>query len=148
MFPLQNHIVSFLISWAGLNYLKEEFKLFVTATGYLKRADTDQLRIIFDKYANAEVDGETYMTDEDFIVGYLKLFPEKNYNEDSAKVLCGILDQSKDGFISFNEFAAFEGRLCIPDALYRTAFQLFDTNGNGSVSYDEFVEIISKTSLH
>ena len=37
--------------------------------------------------------------------------------------------------ISFNEFAAFEGRLCIPDALYRTAFQLFDTNGNGSVSH-------------
>ena len=39
------------------------------------------------------------MTDEDFIVGYLKLFPEKNYNEDSAKVLCGILDQSKDGLV-------------------------------------------------
>ena len=28
------------------------------------------------------------------------------------------------------------------------AFQLFDTNGNGSVSYDEFKEIISKTTLH
>ena len=26
MFPLQNHIGSFLISWAGLNYLKEETK--------------------------------------------------------------------------------------------------------------------------
>ena len=50
--------------------------------------------------------------------------------------------------ISFNEFQAFEGRLTIPDALYRTAFQLFDTNGNGSVSYDEFKEIISKTTLH
>ena len=109
------------------------------------------------------------MTDEDFIVGFLKLFPKKEFNVESAKVLCGILDQSKDGWvfnltavkkvlsvlfflgiikpawyfllflnfrlISFNEFAAFEGRLCIPDALYRTAFQLFDTNGNGSVSY-------------
>jgi len=118
------------------------------ATGYLKRADTDQLRAIFDKYATAKIDGETYMTEEDFLVGYLKFFPEKDYNKDSAKVLCGILDQRKDGVISFNEFAAFEGRLCIPDALYRTAFQLFDTNGNGSVSHDEFVEIISKTTLH
>ena len=43
-------------------------------------------------------------------------------------------------FISFNEFAAFEGRLCIPDALYRTAFQLFDTNGNGSVSYGTYMK--------
>jgi len=118
------------------------------ATGYLKRADTDQLRAIFDKYATAKIDGETYMTEEDFLVGYLKFFPEKDYNKESAKVLCGILDQRKDGVISFNEFAAFEGRLCIPDALYRTAFQLFDTNGNGSVSHDEFVEIISKTTLH
>ena len=30
---------------------------------------------------------------------------------------------------------AFEGSLCVPDALYKTAFQLFDTNGNGTVSF-------------
>ena len=33
--------------------------------------------------------------------------------------------------ISFEEFYNFEGRLCVPDALYRTAFQLFDTDGSG-----------------
>jgi len=118
------------------------------ASGYLKRADAEQLRSIFDKYASATVDGDKYMTDEDFIVRFLNLFPDSGYNKESASLLCGILDQSKDGLISFNEFQAFEGRLCIPDALYRTAFQLFDTNGNGSVSYDEFKEIISKTTLH
>ena len=70
--------------------------------------------------------------------------------------------------ISFEEFQAFEGRLCVPDALYRTAFQLFDTNGNGTVSFgrlasqtdsrlqqnknlpfaDEFSQIIKQTTLH
>ena len=50
--------------------------------------------------------------------------------------------------ISFEEFQTFEGRLCVPDALYRTAFQLFDTDGSGLVSYDEFCEIIKNTSLH
>ena len=50
--------------------------------------------------------------------------------------------------ISFEEFQTFEGRLCVPDALYRTAFQLFDTDGSGAVSYAEFCEIISETSLH
>lgn len=37
--------------------------------------------------------------------------------------------------ISFAEFQAFEGLLCVPDALYKTAFQLFDTNGNGMVAF-------------
>lgn len=59
-----------------------------------------------------------------------------------------IADTSKDGLISFAEFQAFEGLLCTPDALYKTAFQLFDTNGNGTVNYNEFCEIIKKTELH
>lgn len=80
--------------------------------------------------------------------------------------------------ISFAEFQAFEGLLCVPDALYKTAFQLFDTNGNGMVAFgkvyheeivvslfvmiymyfiwlyiycqsaDEFVEVMRKTILH
>nr|XP_032513150.1 calcium-binding mitochondrial carrier protein Aralar1 isoform X4 [Danaus plexippus plexippus] len=54
----------------------------------------------------------------------------------------------KDGFISFEEFQAFEGLLCVPDALYKTAFQLFDTNGNGLVAFDEFAEVMRKTALH
>lgn len=54
------------------------------------------------------------------------------------KLLAGIVDTSKDGFISFPEFQAFEGLLCTPDALYKTAFQLFDTQGNGTVTYGEY----------
>lgn len=50
--------------------------------------------------------------------------------------------------ISFEEFQTFEGRLCVPDALYRTAFQLFDTDGSGTVSYAEFCEIVKETTLH
>jgi solute carrier family 25 aspartate/glutamate transporter 12/13 len=46
------------------------------------------------------------------------------------------------------EFQAFEAVLCQPDAIYRTAFQLFDTNGSGSITYDEFEEIIRVTTLH
>lgn len=41
--------------------------------------------------------------------------------------------------ISFPEFQAFEGLLCVPDALYKTAFQLFDTNGNGVVNFGELL---------
>lgn len=50
--------------------------------------------------------------------------------------------------ISFKEFEAFEAVLCQPDAMYRAAFQLFDKNGSGNITYDEFEEIIKMTTLH
>lgn len=54
----------------------------------------------------------------------------------------------KDGFISFSEFQAFEGLLCVPDALYKTAFQLFDTNGNGLVAFGKgFTALLTLTYL-
>ena len=57
--------------------------------------------------------------------------------QESVRLLAGIADTSKDGLISFSEFQAFEGLLCTPDALYKTAFQLFDRQGNGTVSYSK-----------
>lgn len=57
-------------------------------------------------------------------------------------LLGGVADTNKDGSISFSEFQAFEGLLCQPDALYKTAFQLFDKNGNGNVSFCEFELVV------
>ena len=37
--------------------------------------------------------------------------------------------------ISFVEFQAFEALLASPDAMYALAFQLFDTNSSGYVTY-------------
>lgn len=103
--------------------------------GYLKRANPDVLRDIFNKYASLEKDGEKYMTPEDFVIKYLGFFDGEGLNSESVKLLAAIVDTSKDGLISYPEFQAFEGLLCFPDALYKTAFQLFDTNGNGMVSF-------------
>ncbi|XP_076068969.1 calcium-binding mitochondrial carrier protein aralar1 isoform X2 [Oratosquilla oratoria] len=117
-------------------------------TGYLKRAKTEQLRDIFMKYASATLEGERYMTANDFVCQYLGLHQEKKVNPASIKLLGGVIDTSKDGYISFAEFQAFEGLLCVPDALYKTAFQLFDTRGTGMVTFEEFVEVIKQTTLH
>ena len=87
------------------------------------------------QYATAEKAGEPFMTANDFVCKFLGIYTEDNANKDSIKLLGGILDTSKDGLISYAEFSAFEGLLCVPDALYRTAFQLFDTMGTGLVSH-------------
>ncbi|CAH1646945.1 unnamed protein product [Spodoptera littoralis] len=116
--------------------------------GYLKRADTDRLHEIFLKFATVDRNGERFITSEDFVRKFLGLFEEDDYNAESVKLIAGIVDMDKDGYISFSEFQAFEGLLCVPDALYKTAFQLFDTNGNGLVAFDEFAEVMRKTALH
>ncbi|XP_015126251.1 calcium-binding mitochondrial carrier protein Aralar1 isoform X1 [Diachasma alloeum] len=117
-------------------------------SGYLKRANTERLHEIFDQYASQQKNGERFMTPADFVRSYLGLYTDADYNPDSVNLLAGIVDTSKDGLISFAEFQAFEGLLCVPDALYKTAFQLFDTNGNGMVAFDEFAEVMKKTELH
>lgn len=78
------------------------------------------------------------MTAEDFVIKFLNILDQKDYNKDTLRLLAGIVDTSKDGLISYAEFQAFEGLLCFPDALYKTAFQLFDTNGNGMVSFRKY----------
>ncbi|XP_037919362.1 calcium-binding mitochondrial carrier protein Aralar1 isoform X3 [Hermetia illucens] len=114
----------------------------------LKRATSEKLKQVFLRYASVEKNGEHYMTSDDFVRKYLKIFTDSEYNEESVKLLAGIADTSKDGLISFAEFQAFEGLLCTPDALYKTAFQLFDRKGNGTVAYEDFVDVIQKTELH
>ena len=88
------------------------------------------------------------MTKEDLVVRFLKLLPEENYNEQTLSLLAGIIDQNKDEKISLDEFITIERSLCQPDALYRMAFQLFDGDGDGTVKFTEFKEIITKTALH
>uniref|UniRef100_T1I7Q7 Uncharacterized protein n=1 Tax=Rhodnius prolixus TaxID=13249 RepID=T1I7Q7_RHOPR len=67
------------------------------STGYPKRASTEKLLEIFNKYATVHKNGELYMSGSDFVRGFLKLLPHDNYNEQSLKLLAGIVDTSKDG---------------------------------------------------
>ncbi|XP_014274358.1 calcium-binding mitochondrial carrier protein Aralar1 isoform X2 [Halyomorpha halys] len=132
------------------NLFLEKASCFETtgSSAYPKRASTEALHEIFLKHASTNVNGEWYMNGSDFIRGFLGLFPNENFNESSVRLLAGIVDTSKDGLISFAEFQAFEGLLCVPDALYRTAFQLFDIKGKGVITFNEFSDVIQKTELN
>ena len=87
----------FSFFFKNVNEMMYYFFLPFQTMGYLQRADSDQLRAVFEKYASANVNGVPYMTDEDFVVKFLQLFPSTEFNKHSVKLLCGILDQSKDG---------------------------------------------------
>lgn len=57
------------------------FRFCKKGPAHIKRATTDKLREIFQKYASQKKNGEYFMTTEDFIRGYLGLFPESNHNK-------------------------------------------------------------------
>lgn len=62
--------------------------------------------------------------------------------------LSGVVDQTKDGLISFQEFVAFESVLCAPDALFMVAFQLFDKAGKGEVTFEDVKQVFGQTTIH
>ncbi|CAJ0605535.1 unnamed protein product [Cylicocyclus nassatus] len=121
-------------------------ELALAARGSIPRAHPDTLRPIFERFASkVGKDGKKYMTAEDFIRKYLGLYTDENYNRESVRLLASAADTTKDGDISFEEFCAFEALLCSPDALYLTAFEIFDRNSSDSITCDEFEAVIKHT---
>ena len=53
------------------------------------------------------------MTNEDFVVRYLKLLLEEHFHPKTLSLLAGVIDSNKDNRISFEEFLELERRLCI-----------------------------------
>ncbi|POI35154.1 hypothetical protein CIB84_001094, partial [Bambusicola thoracicus] len=104
-----------------------------------KRADPAELKTIFLKYASVEKNGEFFMSPNDFVTRYLKIIGDGLPNANTVQLLAGVVDQTKDGLISFQEFVAFESVLCAPDALFIVAFQLFDKTGKGEVTFGDGV---------
>ncbi|XP_054543621.1 electrogenic aspartate/glutamate antiporter SLC25A13, mitochondrial isoform X2 [Pan troglodytes] len=113
-----------------------------------KRADPAELRTIFLKYASIEKNGEFFMSPNDFVTRYLNIFGESQPNPKTVELLSGVVDQTKDGLISFQEFVAFESVLCAPDALFMVAFQLFDKAGKGEVTFEDVKQVFGQTTIH
>ncbi|EDV28209.1 uncharacterized protein TRIADDRAFT_21712, partial [Trichoplax adhaerens] len=93
-------------------------------------------------YAKDVSGGERLMSYEDFINHYLGLgISDGNV----VQLLGSCADNSKKGAISFKEFCALELLLSSADASYKLAFRLFDTDGKGVVTFDQFRQILSST---
>uniref|UniRef100_A0A4W6EZ63 Solute carrier family 25 member 12 n=1 Tax=Lates calcarifer TaxID=8187 RepID=A0A4W6EZ63_LATCA len=101
------------------------------------------------QYASVvDKDGERFMTPGDFVQRYLGLHTQIHHNPKTVQLIAAVADTTKDGLISFQEFLAFESVLCAPDALFIVAYQLFDKNGTGAVSFENVRDIFSQTTVH
>ena len=59
-------------------------------------------------------------------------------------MLFRVADKTRRGLVDIDEFIAFEQLLKQPDAEFRVAFSLFDVDGNGSITSDEFKQVMSE----
>ncbi|CAD5210910.1 unnamed protein product [Bursaphelenchus okinawaensis] len=129
-----------------INWPVKEARCEYVAMQSIQRANFERLKEVFNAYASVEKNGKKHMTDDDFIRKYLGLYIEENYNKETVRLLASAADTSKDGLVSFEEFCAFEATLCAPDALYLTAFDIFDNNASESITADEFEKVIRHTT--
>uniref|UniRef100_UPI0037E91B1C electrogenic aspartate/glutamate antiporter SLC25A13, mitochondrial n=1 Tax=Semicossyphus pulcher TaxID=241346 RepID=UPI0037E91B1C len=88
------------------------------------------------------------MSPLDFVSRFLHAHTEIRLSSEATELLAGVVDQKKDGLISFQEFVAFESVLCAPDSLFMVAFLLFDKAGNGVTTFEDVKQVFSQTTIH
>ncbi|XP_038581281.1 calcium-binding mitochondrial carrier protein Aralar2 isoform X1 [Micropterus salmoides] len=113
-----------------------------------RRADLTELKAIFEKYASIKKNDEHFMSPQDFVSRFLHAHTDIHLSDEATKLLAGVVDQKKDGLISFQEFVAFESVLCAPDSLFMVAFLLFDKAGNGVTTFEDVKQVFSQTTIH
>ncbi|KAI8827274.1 mitochondrial carrier domain-containing protein [Fimicolochytrium jonesii] len=68
---------------------------------------------------------------------------EQPKREQGISVLFKVADRRKRDLISESDFVSFQNVVRGPNAEFEVAFRLFDTNGDGKVTFDQFKQILS-----
>ncbi|KAF9502301.1 mitochondrial carrier [Pleurotus eryngii] len=99
-------------------------------------------RRIFD--ANAKtVNGEKFLDQDSFVNAIAPKSDLTKIGRAQFGILFRIADTARRGVVSWDEFTVFETMLKRPDADYWMAFQYFDVDHDGYITYDEFKNVFS-----
>ena len=123
---------------------------------------SQQTRDVFMKHAVQDAEsGECYLGEDEFITA---IAPEsENYvrclscaadrltdpylqhkiRRSQYAILFRVADPRQRGRVSLSDWGTFENLLAKPDAEYEIAFRLFDINGDGVVSFEEFTRLMN-----
>ncbi|GBC03256.1 hypothetical protein RclHR1_05030013 [Rhizophagus clarus] len=96
----------------------------------------------FDKFSSIKLNGQKYMNQEDFIQAIAPGEDYQKIQKEQFALLFRIADKSGNGLLSLQDFVVFENLLSKPDAEYEIAFRLFDVQGKGKITVEQFKEIL------
>uniref|UniRef100_A0A3P8R4Y5 EF-hand domain-containing protein n=1 Tax=Astatotilapia calliptera TaxID=8154 RepID=A0A3P8R4Y5_ASTCA len=104
--------------------------------------------LIILQYASVKKNEKYFMSAQDFVSRFLHAHTDILLTNEATNLLAGVVDQKKDGLISFQEFVAFESVLCAPDSLFMVAFLLFDKTGIGITTFEDVKQVFGQTTIH
>ncbi|KAG8778339.1 mitochondrial aspartate-glutamate transporter agc1 [Ceratobasidium sp. 428] len=96
----------------------------------------------FDSYAK-DVNGQKFLDKESFINAIAPKEDFSRIHRDQFGILFRVADSARRGLVSWDDFVVFETMLKRPDADYWIAFQYFDVDSSGTITFDEFKNVFS-----
>lgn len=96
----------------------------------------------FDAYAK-EVNGQKFLDKESFINAIAPKDDFSRIHQSQFGILFRVADSARRGLVSWEDFVVFETMLKRPDADYWIAFQYFDVDSSGTITFDEFKNVFS-----
>ena len=108
---------------------------------------SQQSRAAFERFAVESQDGERYMTVEGFVEAITESSGSKDFHKiarEQYAILFQAADRAGRGKVSLADWTVFTNLLAKPDAEYELAFRLFDTQGTGRVTWEQFVDVLQR----
>ncbi|KAI0059505.1 mitochondrial carrier [Artomyces pyxidatus] len=100
-------------------------------------------RRTFDANAKTVVDGERYLDRDQFVNAIAPSGDLTRIGRAQFAILFRVADGAKRGRVSWDDFTVFQTLLKRPDADYYMAFQYFDVDGSGTITFDEFKNVFT-----
>ncbi|KAG8737305.1 mitochondrial aspartate-glutamate transporter agc1 [Ceratobasidium sp. 414] len=96
----------------------------------------------FEAYAK-DLHGQKFLDKDSFINAIAPKEDFSRIHRDQFGILFRVADSSRRGLVSWDDFVVFETMLKRPDADYWIAFQYFDVDSSGTITFDEFKNVFS-----
>ncbi|KIP11096.1 hypothetical protein PHLGIDRAFT_28040 [Phlebiopsis gigantea 11061_1 CR5-6] len=102
-------------------------------------------RRIFEGNAGTVVNDEKFLNVDQFVNAIAPKSDLTKIGRAQFATLFKVADSTKRGLVSWDDFVVFETILKRPDADYWIAFQYFDVDNSGTITYDEFKNVFKAT---
>ncbi|KAH8835566.1 mitochondrial carrier domain-containing protein [Flagelloscypha sp. PMI_526] len=117
----------------------------VRAAISVPESELKRWRRVFDTHSK-EVNGERFLDEQGFVSAIAPKSDLSRLGFAQYGILFRVADSSRRGLVSWEDFTVFETILKRPDADYWMAFQYFDVDHSGTISYDEFKSVFNASS--